>query len=121
MSCFLQGIKYGIKHGHNHLARVLYLLSFDNQTGAVSKAFDKYCDSIPQWVWLAWIPQLLLSLQRPEAASCKNVILKLAAVFPQVGPQHCTKVARPSLKCSKSAEITNAVPSCLGLFTSQKS
>uniref|UniRef100_A0A7I4F837 Non-specific serine/threonine protein kinase n=1 Tax=Physcomitrium patens TaxID=3218 RepID=A0A7I4F837_PHYPA len=83
VSCFLQGIKYGSKHGRNHLARVLFLLSFDNQTGSVSKAFDKYCDSIPQWVWLAWIPQLLLSLQRPEAASCKNVILKLAAVFPQ--------------------------------------
>lgn len=84
VSCFLQGIKYGSKHGRNHLARVFFLLSFDNQTGSVSKAFDKYCDSIPQWVWLAWIPQLLLSLQRPEAASCKNVILKLAAVFPQV-------------------------------------
>jgi transformation/transcription domain-associated protein len=83
VSCFLQGIKYGSKHGRNHLARVLYLLSFDNQTGAVTKAFDKYCDSIPQWVWLAWIPQLLLSLQRPEASSCKNVILKLAAVYPQ--------------------------------------
>ncbi|KAL3681984.1 hypothetical protein R1sor_000006 [Riccia sorocarpa] len=83
VSCLLQGIKYGSKHGRSHLARVLYLLSFDNQTGAVSKAFEKYGDQIPLWVWLMWIPQLLLSLQRPEAASCKNVLLKLAAHFPQ--------------------------------------
>ncbi|KAG6555625.1 hypothetical protein Mapa_002860 [Marchantia paleacea] len=83
VSCLLQGIKYGSKHGRSHLARVLYLLSFDNQTGAVGKAFDKYGDHIPLWVWLMWIPQLLLSLQRPEAASCKNVLLKLAAHFPQ--------------------------------------
>ncbi|CAM6100600.1 unnamed protein product [Calypogeia fissa] len=83
VSCLLQGVKYLSKHGRNHLARVLYLLSFDNQTGAVGKAFDKYGDQIPLWVWLTWIPQLLLSLQRPEAASCKNVLLKLAAHFPQ--------------------------------------
>ncbi|KAL2624095.1 hypothetical protein R1flu_008340 [Riccia fluitans] len=83
VSCLLQGIKYGSKHGRSHLARVLYLLSFDNQTGAVAKAFEKYGDQISLWVWLMWIPQLLLSLQRPEAASCKNVLLKLAAHFPQ--------------------------------------
>lgn len=87
VSCLLQGVKYLSKHGRNHLARVLYLLSFDNQTGAVGKAFDKYGDQIPLWVWLTWIPQLLLSLQRPEAASCKNVLLKLAAHFPQVRPR----------------------------------
>lgn len=84
VSCFLQGIKYGSSHGRSHLARVLYLLSFDNQNGTVGKAFDKYGEHLPHWFWLSWIPQLLLSLQRPEAQNCRAILLKLANVFPQV-------------------------------------
>lgn len=84
MSCFLQGIKFGIPNARSHLARVLYLLSFDTPGGLVGKAFDKYMDQIPHWVWLSWIPQLLLSLQRTEAPHCKLVLLKIANVYPQV-------------------------------------
>lgn len=83
VSCFLQGIKYGASNARSHLARVLYLLSFDTQNEPVGKAFDRYLDQIPHWVWLSWIPQLLLSLQRPEAAHCKLVLLKIATVYPQ--------------------------------------
>ncbi|KAH7432383.1 hypothetical protein KP509_07G020000 [Ceratopteris richardii] len=83
VSCFLQGIKYGISNARSHLARVLYLLSFDNQNKTVGKAFDKYGDQVPYWVWLSWIPQLLLSLQRPEAPHCKAVLVKLAGIYPQ--------------------------------------
>lgn len=84
MSCFLQGVKFGIPNSRSHLARVLYLLSFDTSNEPVGRAFDKYLDQIPQWVWLSWIPQLLLSLQRPEAPHCKLVLLKIATVYPQV-------------------------------------
>ncbi|EPS72877.1 hypothetical protein M569_01879, partial [Genlisea aurea] len=83
VSCFLQGIKFGIPNSRSHLARVLYLLSFDTPMESVGRPFDKFWDQVPNWVWLAWIPQLLLSLQRPEAPHCKIVLLKIAAVFPQ--------------------------------------
>ncbi|CAI9110926.1 OLC1v1011036C1 [Oldenlandia corymbosa var. corymbosa] len=83
VSCFLQGIKFGIPNARSHLARVLYLLSFDTPNEPVGRAFDKYLDQIPHWVWLSWIPQLLLSLQRTEAPHCKLVLLKVATVFPQ--------------------------------------
>ncbi|GAB4848475.1 hypothetical protein Ancab_003180 [Ancistrocladus abbreviatus] len=83
VSCFLQGIKFGIPNARSHLARVLYLLSFDTPNEPAGKAFDKYLDQIPHWVWLSWIPQLLLSLQRTEAPHCKLVLLKIATVFPQ--------------------------------------
>lgn len=83
VSCLLQGIKYRIPNARSHLARVLYLLSFDNQNETVGKVFDKYGDQVPHWVWLSWIPQLLLSLQRPEAPHCKAVLLKLAGGYPQ--------------------------------------
>ena len=45
---------------------------------------DKYLEQLPHWVWLSWIPQLLLSLQRSEAQHCKLVLLKIAQVYPQV-------------------------------------
>ncbi|KAK9062066.1 hypothetical protein SSX86_019251 [Deinandra increscens subsp. villosa] len=83
VSCFLQGIKFGISNSRSHLARVLYLLSFDTPNEPVGRAFDKYVDQIPHWVWLSWIPQLLLSLQRSEAPHCKLVLLKVATVYPQ--------------------------------------
>ncbi|KAJ0907922.1 putative non-specific serine/threonine protein kinase [Helianthus annuus] len=82
-SCFLQGIKFGITNSRSHLARVLYLLSFDTPNEPVGRSFDKYVDQIPHWVWLSWIPQLLLSLQRSEAPHCKLVLLKVATVYPQ--------------------------------------
>ncbi|XP_022879771.1 transcription-associated protein 1-like isoform X2 [Olea europaea var. sylvestris] len=83
VSCFLQGIKFGSPNSRSHLARVLYLLSFDSSNEPVGRAFDKYLDQVPHWVWLSWIPQLLLSLQRTEAPHCKLVLLKIATVYPQ--------------------------------------
>ncbi|GAB2260071.1 hypothetical protein Droror1_Dr00010926 [Drosera rotundifolia] len=82
-SCFLQGIKFGIPNSRSLLGRVLYLLSFDTQNEPVGRAFDKYLDQVPHWVWLSWIPQLLLSLQRTEAPHAKLVLLKISAVYPQ--------------------------------------
>ncbi|KAI3989472.1 hypothetical protein MKX01_022747 [Papaver californicum] len=83
VSCFLQGIKYGVSNSRSHLARVLYLLSFDTANEPVGRAFDKYLDQIPHWIWLSWVPQLLLSLQRAEAPHCKLVLVKIATVYPQ--------------------------------------
>ncbi|CAL9045632.1 unnamed protein product [Musa banksii] len=83
VSCFFQGIKYGVSNSRSHLARVLYLLSFDTPSEPVGRALAKYLDQLPNWVWLSWIPQLLLSLQRSEAPHCKLVLLKIAQVYPQ--------------------------------------
>ncbi|GFS30041.1 phosphotransferases/inositol or phosphatidylinositol kinase [Actinidia rufa] len=84
VSCFFQGIKFGIPNSRSHLARVLYLLSFDTPNEPVGRAFDKYLDQLPHLVWLSWIPQLLLSLQRIEAPYCKLVLLTVAIVYPLV-------------------------------------
>ncbi|KAF1875106.1 hypothetical protein Lal_00007722 [Lupinus albus] len=83
VSCFMQGIKFGVSNSRSHLARVLYLLSFDTNNEPVGRSFDKYFDQVPHWVWLSWIPQLLLSLQRTEAPHCKLVLLKIATLYPQ--------------------------------------
>ncbi|KAF2290854.1 hypothetical protein GH714_015837 [Hevea brasiliensis] len=83
VSCFLQGMKFGVSNSRSHLAQVLYLLSFDTPNEPVGRALDKYLNQIPHWVWLSWIPQLFLSLQRVEAPHCKLVLLKIATVYPQ--------------------------------------
>ncbi|XP_008795100.2 transformation/transcription domain-associated protein-like [Phoenix dactylifera] len=83
VSCFFQGIKYGVSNSRSHLARVLYHLSFDTPNEPVGRTLVKYLDQLPHWVWLSWIPQLLLSLQRSEAPHCKLVLLKIAQVYPQ--------------------------------------
>ncbi|WJX55825.1 non-specific serine/threonine protein kinase [Trifolium repens] len=83
VSCFLQGIKFGASNSRSHLAPVLYLLSFDTPNEPVGRAFDKYYEHVPHWVWLSWIPQLLLSLQRTEAPHCKLVLMKIATLYPQ--------------------------------------
>ncbi|XP_038988658.1 transformation/transcription domain-associated protein-like isoform X2 [Phoenix dactylifera] len=83
VSCFFQGIKYGVSNSRSHLARVLYHLSFDTPNETVGRTLVKYLDQLPHWVWLPWIPQLLLSLQRSEAPHCKLVLLKIAQVYPQ--------------------------------------
>eukprot|EP00958_Prasinococcus_capsulatus_P028071 scaffold6247_cov416-Prasinococcus_capsulatus_cf.AAC.17 len=83
VSCYLQGIKYGNASGRSKLARVWSLLSFDNVNGLVGKAIDKHADGVPLWVWLMWIPQLLVSLQRPEAVHVKAILMRIARVYPQ--------------------------------------
>lgn len=40
---------------------------------------------VPSWVWLAWLPQLLMSLPRPEAQVVKPILQQLATIAPQVG------------------------------------
>lgn len=39
---------------------------------------------VPHNVWLVWLPQLLTSLQRPEAPHVKRILVDLARLFPQV-------------------------------------
>ncbi|KAL0350434.1 UNVERIFIED_CONTAM: Transcription-associated protein 1 [Sesamum radiatum] len=60
VSCFLQGIKFGIPNSRSHLARVLYLLSFDTPSEPVGRAFDKYMEQVPQWALYYWLRTYLL-------------------------------------------------------------
>ena len=46
--------------------------------------FDMGNLQVPHWVWLAWVPQLLTGLQRPEAYYCKRILQELSRLFPQV-------------------------------------
>ncbi len=105
INCYLQSIRCGSNRGRRMLARVLWLLNYEdtatttttstnennnnaNPSGGDSyrllKILDRYADSIPLWVWLRWIPQLLSFLSRSEATQIKNLLNKIAQSHPQV-------------------------------------
>ncbi|KAK9813189.1 hypothetical protein WJX72_010368 [[Myrmecia] bisecta] len=82
VSSYLQAVRGGSAGARALLPRILQLLSFDNESGAVGKALDR-CKDIPLWVWLMWIPQLLMGLQRAEMPHVKRILLQIAVYFPQ--------------------------------------
>jgi len=81
-ACYLQAIRFGSPMAFNMLPRVLYLLSFENAGGEVAQALDRQAD-LPVWTFLIWIPQLLMSLQRPEVVQVKRLLAQLAVTYPQ--------------------------------------
>ena len=51
--------------------------------GPICKAFSRFADGVPLWIWLTWIPQLLTSLSRPESPVVKQILAKLSRTYPQ--------------------------------------
>ena len=56
------------------------------------------CYQVPLWVWIAWIPQLLVSLQRPESLHCKRILTLLALSYPQAWHQFACDVTMKTLE-----------------------
>ena len=82
-TCYLQSVKHGPQRHKNELVNVLHLLAFSEHTGAVGRALAKHVDAIQRWVWLPYVPQLLLSLLNREAPHAKALLLRVAQAHPQ--------------------------------------
>ena len=65
------------------IGRVLWLLSLDNAEGKIAKTFEEYKGDVPVWYWITFIPQLINSISRPEAAIAKSILVKIARQYPQ--------------------------------------
>ena len=85
VSCYLQAASL-FRNGKARkiLSRVLWLLSFDDAQGSISKAFESYRGEIPVWYWITFVPQLLTSLSHKEAQHVRLILIKIARTFPQV-------------------------------------
>lgn len=46
------------------MSRVLWLLSLDDEKSTLGRTLETYGRTLPEWVWIPWIPQLLTSLTR---------------------------------------------------------
>ena len=85
VSCYLQAAGvYKNAKSRPLLARVLWLLSVDDKTYTISRAFDTYKGDIAIWYWITLIPQLCLSLSNREAKQARQILINLAKIHPQV-------------------------------------
>ncbi|KAH9107563.1 hypothetical protein LEN26_014254, partial [Aphanomyces euteiches] len=83
IACYLQAVHHRSTYARLMLARVLWLLSMDNEKGVLIQAFETHGKQLPIWIWIVWIPQLLMSLCRPEAPQIRGLLRGLSAKFPQ--------------------------------------
>lgn len=67
IACYLQAIHHRCNSARLMIARVLWLLNMDDQHGVLIQAFETHGKQLPIWIWIIWIPQLLMALGRPEA------------------------------------------------------
>ncbi|TMW68827.1 hypothetical protein Poli38472_006295 [Pythium oligandrum] len=83
IACYLQAIHHRCNSARLMIARVLWLLSMDDQHGLLIQAFESHGKQLPIWIWIVWIPQLLMALGRPEAPQIRGLLRGLSAKFPQ--------------------------------------
>ena len=63
------------------MVKIIHALGFSKHPVAVGRALQRHVDAIPLWVWIDWIPQLLLVLLRPEAPHAKAVLIRLGVAL----------------------------------------
>jgi len=84
ITCFLHACRHqNESKSRKYLAKVLWLLTYDNEKLALASALDKYCVGVPPIQWLPWIPQLLTGLVREEGKLIINLLSQVARIFPQ--------------------------------------
>jgi transformation/transcription domain-associated protein len=89
------------------LARVLWLLSVDDGSFTISRAFDTYKGEAVFWYWITLIPQLCLSISQREVKQARYILLKLARLYPQV-----CQFASKSLQLNKNILPRPSFSSC---------
>ncbi|CAL4066669.1 unnamed protein product, partial [Meganyctiphanes norvegica] len=84
ITCYLHASRHqNESKSRKYLAKVLWLLSYDDESGSLSTAVDNYCVGVPPIQWLPWIPQLLTCLVRPEGKVIINLLNQVGRIFPQ--------------------------------------
>ncbi|KAM6495848.1 hypothetical protein JOM56_008554 [Amanita muscaria] len=84
VSCYLQAAGlYKSSKSRPLLARILWLLSVDDNALTISRAFDTYKGEAAFWYWITLIPQLCLSLSHREAKQARYLLNALARHYPQ--------------------------------------
>lgn len=101
-ACYTQAVRLGGLEARALVPRLLDLLMVSG-SGAevVGRTLAEAAGDLPAWVWLPWLPQLLVSLQRPELAAARKVLCVAAAAHPQLVYWH----ARPALHALKEAAV----------------
>lgn len=84
IGCFLEATQIDSNEwARMHLPGCLWMLSKDGVNGSLCQTFEKRATTLPSWMWLPWIPQLLTSLYRRECTAAKSILMRLARDYPQ--------------------------------------
>jgi hypothetical protein len=83
MACYLQAVNNSCASARLMMARVLWLLTMDDEKGTLGRTLENYGKTLPEWLWVPWIPQLLTALTRPEAKHVKALMKPVAVKYPQ--------------------------------------
>ncbi|KAF7332097.1 hypothetical protein MKEN_00090300 [Mycena kentingensis (nom. inval.)] len=84
VSCYMQAAgQYKSGKSRPLIARVLWLLSIDDNSLAISRAFDTYKGDAAYWYWITFIPHVCMSLSSREVKQARFILLNLARLFPQ--------------------------------------
>lgn len=88
--CFLHASRHqNESRSRKYLAKVLWLLSYDDEKSSLMEALDKYAVGVLPLHWLPWIPQLLCCLVQYDGTVILNLlsqvknqnILRNAAIY----------------------------------------
>ncbi|XP_058123036.1 transcription-associated protein 1 [Anopheles ziemanni] len=84
VTCFLHACRSQIESkSRKYLAKVLWLLSYDDDKSSLLDALDKYAVGVPPGQWVPWIPQLLCSLVQYDGNVIMNLLSQVGRMFPQ--------------------------------------
>ncbi|KAI8515285.1 hypothetical protein Bbelb_060980 [Branchiostoma belcheri] len=84
ITCYLHACRHTNESKcRKYLAKVIWLLTYDDDKGTLAEAVDKYCIGVPHVQWLPWIPQLLTCLIRNEGKTILNLLSQVGRVYPQ--------------------------------------
>lgn len=84
MTCYLEACKHLPEpKARKYIAKILWLLSFDDERAQLAELINKYCQQINAQNWLAWIPQLLQCLMRNEGEYLRNLLIVIGRSNPQ--------------------------------------
>ncbi|XP_057664226.1 transcription-associated protein 1 [Diorhabda carinulata] len=84
MACLLHACRHQNEaKARKYLAKVLWLLSYDDENNSLMEALDKYSVGVPPLFWLPWTPQLLNCLVQYEGNVILNLLCQVGRMFPQ--------------------------------------
>ncbi|KAH8256520.1 hypothetical protein KR032_001949, partial [Drosophila birchii] len=66
-----------------YIAKVLWFMSYDNQSNTLITTLEKYVSGIPPSYWLPWVPQLLCCLEQFEGDVILNLLSQIGRLYPQ--------------------------------------
>ncbi|OWR41911.1 transformation/transcription domain-associated protein isoform 1 [Danaus plexippus plexippus] len=84
MTCFLHACRHqNESKSRKYCAKVLWMLSFDDEKNSLADALDKYSVGVPPVQWLPWIPQLLACLVQYDGNVILNLLSHVGRLYPQ--------------------------------------